>query len=59
MSTIRDIRLIPLQYAVPGAPYGMARGLTGSRQCGLIEVETADGVVGLGEAWGPPKVTAA
>ncbi|WP_212524120.1 mandelate racemase/muconate lactonizing enzyme family protein [Actibacterium sp. MT2.3-13A] len=34
-------------------------GLATSRQTGLIFVELADGTVGLGEAWGPPGVSAA
>lgn len=60
MATIRDLRLIALDYALPEVKaYGMARALTSRRQAGLIEVETDDGVVGIGEAWGPPKVTAA
>ena len=33
--------------------YGMARGLTPVRNCGLIQVETDAGITGLGEAWGP------
>jgi D-galactarolactone cycloisomerase len=38
--------------------YGMARGLTAERGCALVEVETEDGVVGIGEAWGPAGATA-
>ena len=60
MATIRDLRLIALDYALPDIKaYGMARALISRRQAGLIEVETDDGVVGIGEAWGPPKVAAA
>lgn len=60
MTRIRDIRLIPLAFVMEeGKAYGMARGKTARRECGLIEVETEDGVVGIGEAWGPPKATAA
>ena len=59
MTRIRDIRLIPLAYRMPQVrAYGMARGLTAERGCALIEVETEDGVVGIGEAWGPAKATA-
>jgi D-galactarolactone cycloisomerase len=36
----------------------MARSLTAERGCALVEVETEDGVVGIGEAWGPAKATA-
>lgn len=54
MARIRDIRLIPLRYDMPRIKaYGMARGVIASRQASLVEVVTEDGVVGLGEAWGP------
>ncbi|MGI9505929.1 MAG: enolase C-terminal domain-like protein, partial [Geminicoccaceae bacterium] len=60
MTRIRDIRLIPLAFTMdPVKAYGMARGKTARRESAIIEVETEDGVVGIGEAWGPPKVTAA
>jgi D-galactarolactone cycloisomerase len=59
MTRIRDIRLIPLAYRMPRVrAYGMARSLTAERGCSLVEVETEDGVVGIGEAWGPAKATA-
>jgi D-galactarolactone cycloisomerase len=60
MSRIRDIRIVGLEYAMPEEKaYGMARGLTARRGGGIVHLETEDGVVGIGEAWGPPKVTAA
>ena len=60
MTRIRDIRLIPLAFVMEDIKaYGMARGKSAKRECGLIEVETEDGVVGIGEAFGPAKVTAA
>ncbi|MGI9508855.1 MAG: enolase C-terminal domain-like protein, partial [Geminicoccaceae bacterium] len=60
MTRIRDIRLIPLAFVMDEIKaYGMARGKTARRECGLIEVETEDGVVGVGEAWGPAKATQA
>ena len=60
MTRIRDIRLIPLAFVMDEVKaYGMARGKTAKRECGLIEVETEDGVVGVGEAWGPAKATQA
>ncbi len=60
MARIRDIRLIGLEYAMPEIKaYGMVRRLTARRGCCLIEVETQDGVVGIGEAWGPAKAAAA
>jgi len=54
MSTIKDIRAIVLEHVL-GADkaYGMARGMTPVRNATLIEVETDDGVIGIGEAWGP------
>ena len=59
MARIRDIRLIPLAWRMPEIrAYGMARALTAERGTCLIEVETDDGVVGIGEAWGPAKATA-
>lgn len=58
MTTIRDIRLIPLAFIMgEGKAYGMARGKVASRESGLIEVETEDGLVGIGEAFGPLKAT--
>jgi D-galactarolactone cycloisomerase len=59
MARIRDIRLIPLAWRMPKVrAYGMARALTAERASALLEVETEDGVVGIGEAWGPAKATA-
>lgn len=34
-------------------------GLATSRQTGIVFVELANGTIGVGEAWGPPKVSAA
>ena len=59
MTRIRDIRLIPLAFIMQeGKAYGMSRGLMDRRESGLIEVETEDGVIGIGEAFGPAIVTA-
>ena len=59
MTRIRDIRLIPLAYHMPPIKaYGMARRLVASRGTTLVEVETADGAVGIGQAWGPAKAAA-
>ncbi|MCC7271894.1 MAG: mandelate racemase/muconate lactonizing enzyme family protein [Alphaproteobacteria bacterium] len=59
MARIRDIRLVALEYAVPDdKAYGMARGLTSRRGAGLVILETDEGVAGIGEAWGPPRITA-
>ncbi|MBL8697353.1 MAG: mandelate racemase/muconate lactonizing enzyme family protein [Alphaproteobacteria bacterium] len=60
MSKIRDIRLVALECALPdGQAYGMARGLTARRGGGIVQVETEDGVTGIGEAWGPTRIAAA
>ena len=60
MSRIRDIRIVGLEYAMPEEKaYGMARGLTSRRGGGIVHLETEDGVVGIGEAWGPARVAAA
>ena len=59
MARIRDIRLIPLAFEMAQIKaYGMARRLVASRGATLVEVETEDGVVGIGEAWGPAKAAA-
>ncbi len=60
MPTIKDIRVIPLVYELGAAKaYGSSRGKTPVRACGLVELETSDGVVGIGEAWGPGKLARA
>jgi D-galactarolactone cycloisomerase len=59
MSRIRDIRLIGIAYDMPpDKAYGMARRLTARRECVLVEVETEDGVIGIGEAWGTLRTAA-
>ena len=60
MTRIRDIRLIPLRYEMPEAKaYGMSRNVNAIRQANIVEVETDDGVTGIGEAWGPGRAVAA
>jgi D-galactarolactone cycloisomerase len=58
MSRIRDIRVLPLQFA-PAEPYGSSRGLAQTRGGGLVLLDTEDGVQGIGEVWGPPSVSRA
>ncbi len=58
MSRIRDITVLPLQFA-PDEPYGSARGLVTHRGGGLVLLDTEDGVRGIGEVWGPPRVAQA
>ncbi len=60
MSRIRDIEVLPLEFPLPaGGGYGSARGLVRKRGAALVRLFTADGIEGIGEAWGPPRVTAA
>lgn len=54
---IRTVEAIGLAYEMPaGRRYGMARGIGMRREATLLKVTTEDGVVGWGEAWGPPRV---
>ena len=58
MPTIRRLSFIGLEYAfAPEKAYGMSRGGGFRRQSGLVEVETGEGVKGVGEAFGNPFVT--
>lgn len=60
MAEIKDIRLLGLSYDLPdGKAYGASMGLATARQTGLVFVELTDGTIGIGEAWGPPKISAA
>lgn len=60
LGRIRDIRIVPLVWRMPAEEaYGMARGLTAVRGAGLVVLQTKDGVEGIGEAWGPARVTRA
>ncbi|MGH3358065.1 MAG: mandelate racemase/muconate lactonizing enzyme family protein [Nocardioidaceae bacterium] len=53
MTTIARVSAIPVRDPLDGiAPYGSSRGLLTSRGSTLVRLETADGVVGWGEAWG-------
>ncbi|WP_053206381.1 mandelate racemase/muconate lactonizing enzyme family protein [Jiangella muralis] len=42
----------------PDDAYGSARGLVQARAATLVRLETTDGVVGWGEAWGSSRATA-
>ena len=54
MPKIVRLDLTPLEFALaPGRLYGTARGLNRLRSCGLVTLETDDGVVGIGDAAGP------
>lgn len=52
MATVERIELVPLVHPL-SRPYGMARGLAPARQATLVRVRTSDGVIGIGESWGP------
>jgi len=58
MPKIRSLAFIGLEYAfAPEKAYGMSRGGGNRRQGGLVEIETDEGVRGVGEAFGNPHVT--
>ena len=46
---ITDIRTIPLSYRCE-PPYGSAGGMQAARGGLLVEIETDDGIIGIGEA---------
>lgn len=54
---IRDVEAIPLSYPLEDS-YGSARGTVDRRVSTLVRVESTSGVVGWGEAFGPPRSTA-
>ena len=57
---IAKVELIPLVHRLAeGRSYGMARGLAAARHPSIVRLVTDEGVTGIGEAWGPPKVTSA
>src|SRR5258708_4903717 len=60
MHAIKDIRVIPLAYELGAAKaYGSSRGRTPRRVGALVELETQDGVIGIGEAWGDGRIARA
>lgn len=53
MTTIARLTAIPVCDQLDGhSPYGSSRGLLHRRAATLVRLETSDGVVGWGEAWG-------
>jgi D-galactarolactone cycloisomerase len=57
MPKIKSVELKSFEYVMdPSKAYGMARGLNFSRTCSLVALTTDDGVVGHGEAGGPPHI---
>lgn len=56
---VSAVEAIPLAYPLDdGRAYGSARGTVDQRVSTLIRVESRDGTVGWGEAFGPPRTTA-
>ena len=56
---IRDLELIGLEHRhAPGKEYGASRLLAPRRACALVKLTLDNGVVGWGEALGPPEATA-
>ncbi|WP_035812956.1 mandelate racemase/muconate lactonizing enzyme family protein [Jiangella gansuensis] len=57
--SIARIEAIPVHDVLaPADVYGSSRGLVRARAATLVRLETADGVVGWGEAWGASRATA-
>lgn len=57
MPNITSIELKGFEYVMPAnKAYGMARGLNFRRTCSLVVLTTDEGVVGHGEAGGPPRL---
>jgi D-galactarolactone cycloisomerase len=56
MSKIRAVEAIPLRYPCAGPAYGSAKGAVSARESTVVKVHLESGVVGLGEAFGPPLV---
>jgi D-galactarolactone cycloisomerase len=56
---VRNVAAIPLAYPLgDGRGYGSARGTVDQRTTTLVRVESDDGAVGWGEAFGPPRTMA-
>jgi len=57
MPKISKIQVTPLEYVMPpGRRYGNARFVNDRRTCCVVELATDEGVVGIGDAAGPPGV---
>jgi D-galactarolactone cycloisomerase len=56
---IQAIEAFPLRYEIPSGPYGSARGMHPFRSTCLVRVEADNGLVGVGESYGAPRVAAA
>ena len=58
-ATVRRVEPIPVTYSLPEGGYGSARGRVRERQSTLVRLTTDDGVIGWGEAFGPPPAVCA
>jgi D-galactarolactone cycloisomerase len=56
---VEHMEVWPLEYPLHDARYGGSRRLAYSRATTLVKLTSSDGVVGWGEAFGPPLVNAA
>lgn len=56
---VTDVDVIPLEHSLPeGKSLGSSRGKTPVRFATLLRITTADGTVGWGEAFAPPRTVA-
>ena len=58
-ATVRLVEPIPVAYPLGDQAYGSARGRVPERQSTLVRLTSDDGVVGWGEAFGPPAAVCA
>lgn len=58
MPTIAKLSFIGLEHVLPPEKaFGMARGMGHRRPGGIVEIETSDGITGVGEVFGNPFVS--
>src|SRR4029078_6148618 len=60
MPSIAKLSFIGLEHVLPPeTAFGMARGMGHRRPGGIVEIETSEGVTGVGEVFGNPLVSRA
>ena len=52
------VETFPLEAVLPDGGYGASKVLLPARVCTIVKITTSDGVVGWGESFGPPRLTA-
>jgi D-galactarolactone cycloisomerase len=57
--TVARVETFPLEAVLPDGGYGASKVLLPARVCTIVKITTSDGVVGWGESFGPPRLTAA